>query len=634
MIYSRHFNQRQLRGLLKVGGILIPGGQGMQSFSESQVVNEVDRVADFMSAEDRSGFIGLMEVFFWLPSPLIRSLLSVSIRFNRWPGSLGSAFRLIEFGVKGVVQTLYYSGSDADKKVLPAIGYDAAIRSAIVNTRESDLGAVSVFEHARAAAETVAMLSLKERLVFISRLRSVLLDRQEECVDSVQKATGKCRSDALISEIFPILDFFYYLETNTLRALKSQKISTPISLFGKRSVIHFEPLGVVLVISPWNYPLFQALVPIVSAFVAGNSVVYKPSEVTPMKGLVEGLLGAAGFNSFWVQVVYGDGNTGRELIEQRPQKIFFTGSVATGKKIMAQAAQYLIPVELELGGKDPMLVFADATISRAAKGAVWGAFTNSGQSCTSVERVLVQQPIYEDFKRQLLAEISLLKVAPDTDGDADLGRMISAEQAKKVYDLLGDARAKGARVLSGVEWDGVSLWIPPIVLEGVSAGMKMMEEEIFGPILPIFPFEQESDAVRMANDSSFGLSASVWTRDRKRAERVTRALQTGNVSVNNVMLTEGNPALPFGGVKESGIGRYKGALGLQAFCSVKSVLYDADSKKIEANWYPYTARKYVLFSKLITALFGHKGLRKWIGFAAWGLLLEHEASKAKRKTKA
>jgi aldehyde dehydrogenase (NAD+) len=485
------------------------------------------------------------------------------------------------------------------------------------------------FARARDGARSLRRLRVAERVRYLPTLRESVLRRREEIIDRIQEDTGKSRSDALISEIFGVLDNLAWLAKAAPKALRDRKVHTPLALMGKQSWLWYEPLGTVLIISPWNYPFYQALVPIASALAAGNTVVYKPSEWTPLEGLVEDLLAEAQVPPNWVQIVYGDGRVGSELIAQGPDKIFFTGSTRTGKKIMAQAAEQLIPVELELGGKDPMIVFDDVHLERAAAGAAWGALTNTGQSCTSVERIYVQESIYEPFKAALLREVRRIKQAVDRDGDADIGAMTTDFQVKIVAAQVADAKAKGAAFLCGQEWDGTSRLIPPMVVEARD-DLQFVRDETFGPILPLQKFATEDEVIRLANDSPYGLTASVWTKDLARAKRVGRALAAGGVSINNVMATEANPALPFGGIKQSGFGRYKGEHGLHAFCNIKSVLIDKDSAKIEANWYPYTAEKYRLFTELTVSLFGD-GWRNWVRFARVGLRLERYAKKASRE---
>jgi acyl-CoA reductase-like NAD-dependent aldehyde dehydrogenase len=648
------FSNLSLRGIKKVGDVIIPGEVGFPRFSDTQFTEEFGRISHFMNSDDREGFKLLTAILGLTPSLLIRGLfwfLSFHIYF---PKIIGALMRQVNVGLKGVVLTMYYSGLDDQqgngKRILQGLGYATTINTPYNDDIEMEtlymsnnpllnqLGfienptpqvASEVFIRARSCAREIAKLSLSQRLDHISRIRRVILARQEEIISVIQKETLKSRTDVLTSELFPIFEHLEFLEHEAVKGLSEEKVSTPLAMMGKSSKVWFEPLGTVLVISPWNYPFYQAIVPITCSFMAGNATVYKPSELTPLKGLVESVLKDAGFASDWAQIVYGEAMTGVNLINQRPQKIFFTGSVATGKKIMAQASQFLIPVELELGGKDPMLVFEDVNLQRAVKGAAWGAFTNSGQSCTSIERLYVQSSIYDKFKELLVAETKNIKMGVDEDGNADMGAMISERQVQIVADLVKDALAQGAKLLTGSDWDFKSRYIPPMIIEGTTHSMRINQEEIFGPVLPLMKFNSEAEAIEFANDSTFGLSASVWSKDKSRAERVASQLVTGNISINNVMLSEGNHALPFGGVKDSGIGRYKGIHGLRGFTNMKSVLVDSDSSKIEANWYPYTKKKYGLFSGLTQSLFAD-GLKKYVGLVRFGLPLENEAKKPRQ----
>lgn len=649
MTTSRYLSARELSALNRLGDILCPGDAQLPRFSATGAVSRFDDMADYMVVSDRDDLKTLLSVFSFLPDVVIRVMLAVFAVMERLPGPPGALGRLVMFGLKGVVTTLYFGFADNDGKsgdtVRQVLGWDAAIRSAVshgddlvkaedVNpmnqaVQDVPVDAAAVFSRVRQARPALAALGVRERLVYVRRLNELVRDEREAIVTRIQQETGKSRTDALISEIFPLLEHFEFLIKYAEKALADETVPTPLAMMGKKSRVYYEPLGTILVISPWNYPFYQALTPITAALVTGNTVVYKPSELTPLEGLVESFLERAGIPDDWVQIVYGAGDVGSRLIDQRPDKIFFTGSVATGKKIMAQASQQLIPVELELGGKDPMLVFDDVNIERAVQGALWGALTNVGQSCTSVERLYVQRGIYKDFRDRLVASARQITLGVDNDGSADMGRMTSPRQVTIVSDLVNDARANGATLLCGGEWDGKSEFIPPIIIEGSTHAMRINQEELFGPVVTIFPFDTEEEAVRLANDSAFGLSASVWTADMARADRVTRALVTGNVSVNNVMLSEGNHALPFGGVKDSGIGRYKGIHGLRGFCNQKSVLIDSNSKKIEANWYPYTKKKYTLFGALTQALFSH-GPMALVKFAVSGMTLEGYSQKAKR----
>ena len=637
----------QLAGLRKVGDLMIPGDADMPCFSASGCAEQADRMIGFMNQSDRDGITLLLGLCRFLPRPAIRALLALIDRPTSFPEPLASICRMINIGVKGVVMTLYYSGLDARGEIFAGIAWDAQVSGPPLaedaplppqastalkpKPARSCPTAAEAAARARGGAAALRRTPVADRLRYLAALRGAILRRREEIVERVQRDTGKSRSDALISEIFGVLDNLAWLESHAGKALADHKQHTPLALMGKASQTWYEPLGTILVISPWNYPFYQAIVPIACALAAGNTVVYKPSEHTPLEGLLEDLLADAQIPPNWVQVVYGDGAVGAALVAQKPDKVFFTGSTRTGRRILAQAAEHLIPVELELGGKDAMIVFADANLTRAAAGAAWGALTTTGQSCTSVERVYVERPIYDAFRAALVRQVQALVQRVDQDGEADLGAMTTDFQVRIVADQVAQAKAQGAAFLTGAEWDGASRLIPPMVVDRVTDEMAIAREETFGPLIPLLPFDSEAEAVARANDSVYGLTASVWSKDLTRAKRVARALAVGGVSINNVMGTEANPALPFGGVKQSGFGRYKGEHGLHAFCNVKSVLIDKDSAKIEANWYPYTAEKYRRFNALIDALFGTSGIKRLVGFALAGLKLERYSNQAAKK---
>jgi acyl-CoA reductase-like NAD-dependent aldehyde dehydrogenase len=492
----------------------------------------------------------------------------------------------------------------------------------------------AVFRRARQVQPQIAALPLEERIRQVARISDVLAKNQEALVDRLVGETGKTRFDALSTEIFEICDLIDYYRDEAPRILADHKTHTPLVLMGKQSKIIYEPLGVILVIAPWNYPLYQCMTPSILAYLAGNAVIYKPSEVTPLRGIYEEILAEAGVMKDAIQIVYGDKETGAKLISMRPDKIHFTGSVRGGKQVMAAAAAHLIPVDLELGGKDPAVVFEDVDLERTANGVVWAAFTNAGQSCTSIERCYVQESIYEPFIQEALRVTQKLRPsAPgrkERDTNCDMGCMTAEFQLRIVEEQLAEAVLKGARILSGGKRLGEnSLHFPPTLVVDVTHEMKLGSDETFGPVLPIMKFKTEEEAIRLANDSPYGLSASVWSKDLQRAERVARAIKTGNVSINNHMLTEGNPALPFGGVKDSGFGRYKGDWGLLTFCNVKSIIMGPNKNVIEPHWFPQTPLKYEMFTRLIQAFF-HRP-RKWLQFLPVGLKLDSLGTKEKIK---
>lgn len=495
----------------------------------------------------------------------------------------------------------------------------------LMDTSESDIK--TLFVQARKAADRLKKSSINSRLEALPKLIEVILRDKELIIDQLTAETRKCRTDALVSEVLGILDNFEWLEKNAKKVLADKKVSTPITLMGKKSRIVHEALGVVLIITPWNYPLHIALTSILAAYVAGNAVILKPSEVTPLKGVIEKLMAVDPLLEQSVFIAYGSGVTAQRLIDERPAKIFFTGSARTGKRILSQAADKLIPVDIELGGKDQAIIFDDVNLQRAVSGVLWGALTNAGQSCSSVERIYVQAGIYDQFVEQLTTEAKRLVVNAGDTGNADIGGMTVDFQLDIVRKQVDDARNKGAKIHCGGEvLHNNDLFYLPTVITQTTADMTLIKEETFGPLLPVIKFTTEDEVIKLTNATEFGLSASVWSHDKTRAERVARQLECGAVSINNVMLTEGNPALPFGGCKASGYGRQKGAEGLLGYTRSKSLLIDADSAKIEANWYPYTARKYQLFTQMINALFTQSPWRL-IKFAIAGLSLESEAKK-------
>lgn len=487
--------------------------------------------------------------------------------------------------------------------------------------------ATDAFIKMRAAFASLSQVTLKQRIEALKTLRDNIVIQREMIIDSLMEECGKTRTDANI-EYLGAIDWLKWLERHAIKFLKDEKAPTPIILLGKKSRIIHEPLGVVLIIAPWNYPFHIGITQIFTAFACGNTVVYKPSEITPMRGVYEKLLNSVPLIGNSVAVVYGDGELGSTLIDQKPEKIFFTGSTRTGIAISKQASEYLIPVDLELGGKDAMIVFDSANIKRAVAAAVWGAFTHNGQSCSAVERLYVQQGIYPQFIAALKEETAkLVQQTSDADGDVDLGRITVDFQYQKIKAQVEDAKEKGATVLiGGEEIDSEQLLYQPTILLDVSDDMQVVNAETFGPVMPVMQFASETEVIDMANNSQFGLQASVFSNDMQQAQRVMRQLEVGGVSINNVNLVEGNPWLAFGGRKQTGQGRARGVEGMLAYTRSKYVLIDPNSAKIDANWYPYTSEKYQRFLKLIDALFVRSPL--WvIKTAIHGLTLERIAQK-------
>ena len=365
----------------------------------------------------------------------------------------------------------------------------------------------------------------------------------------------------------------------------------------------FRPLGVIGIISPWNFPLATPADEVVMALMAGNAVVLKPSELTPLIALkVEDLFNRAGLPAGLLNIATGDGSTGAALIDARVDKIMFTGSVATGKRVAEAAAKYLTPVVLELGGKDPMIVLEDADIENAARGAVWGAFANSGQACASVERCYVQESIAPEFIERVLAETRSLKQGPGTEDAVDVGAMSNERQLQIVVDHVNDAKQRGAQVLTGGQ-RGASLegfFYEPTVLTNVDHHMAIMRDETFGPVLPVMTFKTEDEAVKLANDSVYGLTASVWTKNIARGRRIAERIEAGTVMVNEVVYTHGIAQTPWGGVKDSGYGRTHGRMGLLELVYPQHIHVNRISFLPDLWWFRYNPSASRLFGGLAT----------------------------------
>jgi acyl-CoA reductase-like NAD-dependent aldehyde dehydrogenase len=493
--------------------------------------------------------------------------------------------------------------------------FNPATGEKIAEMKDTSVNEVhSLYEKARSAFSMWSSISIQERIKHLRHLRLYMSTHLDEICETISKDTGKVKVEALTADVMSVLDGIHHIEQHAEEILQTTKMKTPIFLIGKKSFVDYMPRGVVLVISPWNYPMNLAMVPVVSALVSGNTVILKPSEVTPLVGkCIEELFYKSGFPEGVVQVAHGDGKLGAALTAGKPDYIFFTGSVATGKKIQAQAAQDLIPTTLELGGKDPMVVFANANLERAAKGAVWGAFTNSGQVCMSIERLYVERPVYEKLVQYIVKEVNQL--SQGTGIDDDIGSMTFPNQVEIVRAHVEDALKKGATLLTGekpTDWNvEKGLFIKPMVLTNVTHEMDIANEETFGPILPIIPFDTEEEVVHLANRTEYGLNASVWSNDIEKARRVARRLVSGGVVINDVILTVANHGLPFGGTKHSGIGRYHGDIGLRTFCHEKAIMIDPGQRKTEINWYPYKG-KYEGLKKMLKSYYS--GNKNWTSF--------------------
>ncbi|MBP7416329.1 MAG: aldehyde dehydrogenase family protein [Pyrinomonadaceae bacterium] len=459
-------------------------------------------------------------------------------------------------------------------------------------------------DRGRVAFQSWKQTSFRERTAYIMRAREVLLADKETIARLISDESGKPVAEAFSMEIAPVLDLMQYFARNTEKLLKPHKIGIGIyGLMGRSSKIVYHPLGVVGIIPAWNYPFSIPLGEAVMALMAGNTVVIKPSELTPMIGLKIGeIFEKAGLPENCVQIVSGRGVTGAALVESAPDKIMFTGSVATGKKIAAAAAKNLTSVVLELGGKDPMIVFADANLELASSAAVWGAFCNAGQSCSSVERLYVQEATAEELTRKIVEKTRQLQQDTGDKETTSIGAMSSERQIQIVEDHVEDFRAAGAKIETGGRRNpGLEgLFYEPTVITGAHNDMRAMQEETFGPTLPIATFTTEEEAIRLANDSEFGLTASVWTRDRAKGKRVAEKIEAGSVCINEVLYTHGIGQTPWGGFKNSGRGRTHGREGLMELVQPQHIHTNKLALMPDAWWMPYSATAVETFRKMTT----------------------------------
>jgi acyl-CoA reductase-like NAD-dependent aldehyde dehydrogenase len=446
---------------------------------------------------------------------------------------------------------------------------------------------------ARQAQPSWAEVGLRKRIEILRDFQRRLHEKKVEIATAITREAGKPLAEALVTEVLVVLDAARFLIDNAWSLLRDEPVPHGnIATKLKKGYLVREPHGVIGIISPWNYAFSIPATETIAALVAGNAVVLKPSELTPLVALeLAELLHAAGVPDDVFQVVVGEGSAGAALLHASIDKLVFTGSVATGKRIAAVAADRLLPVVLELGGKDPMLVLEDADLDVASSAAVWGAFVNAGQTCLSVERCYVHRSLYESFSMACAAKARRLWVGDGMDADTDLGPMIHERQLQIVESHVEDAKGRGARVLAGGERlrDLGKNFYAPTVIADVNHEMRMMREETFGPVLPIMPFNDDEDAIRLANDSEFGLAASVWTRDSKRGERIARRIHAGTVMVNDVISCFGISEAPHGGVKASGVGRTHGRFGLDEMVRLKYLDVDLMPGMKKVWWHGYGA---------------------------------------------
>jgi acyl-CoA reductase-like NAD-dependent aldehyde dehydrogenase len=469
-------------------------------------------------------------------------------------------------------------------------------------------------EEMKAAQKVWGRKSVAERVRILRKLQAVIVDAMDEISYEVGQDTGKNRQDVLI-EIFTTLDKLQVNLKYARRWLRAERVPRGF-LFFQRLYSEPRPYGCVAVISPWNYPFVLSVPPVLAALLAGNTVVLKPSEVSPATGvLIEKLFERVPELAPFVRVLHGDGSVGAALVQNHPDFIFLTGSTNTGKAIMKAASEKLIPLVCELGGKDSMIVLEDADLEAAARWGVWGSFFNAGQVCMSIERVYVVEPVYDHFLEKIIAETRKLAIghSQSLDSPYHCGPLTDPKQLPLIQSHLDDALEKGARVLLGSQHEG--LFFEPTLLTDVDHTMLVMQEETFGPILPVQKVKDEAEAVRLTNDSPYGLSAYIWTSDLKRARRLAGEIEAGSVVVNDIMVQFGAPMLPFGGTKASGFGRIHGKSGLLVFTQAFAYVEGGPPRPYDLATIVRSPGRYRLFAMIIALIFGVSLRQKAVALA-------------------
>ena len=477
----------------------------------------------------------------------------------------------------------------------------------------------SAVQRAKAAQPQWQATPVRERIALLRKFQQLLHERREAVAQLICREVGKPTAEALATEVLVVLDATEFCIRHAHRFLREQPLPHGNILMNiKRGKLVREPYGVIGIIAPWNYPFSTPAIETVGALVTGNAVVLKPSELTPLIALeLERLLRDAGLHPDLMQAVVGEGPSGAALVDSPVDKIIFTGSVGTGRRVAEAAARRLVPIVLELGGKDPMIVLDDADLEVATSGALWGAFMNAGQTCLSVERCYVHRGLYEKFLAMCRDKIARLRIGNGLDSEVEVGPMIHERQLRIVEAHVNDAVQSGARLLTGgrrLTEIGPNYYAPTLLAD-VTNDMRIMREETFGPVLPVAPFDSDDEAIRLANDSDFGLAASVWTGDRRRGEAMAAQIKAGTVMLNDVISSFGIADAPHGGFRHSGIGRTHGELGLQEMVQVKYVNVDLLPRVPKPWWFGYGGRYKQQIDGLVNFLFA----RNWVARAAGAL---------------
>ena len=493
-----------------------------------------------------------------------------------------------------------------------------------------------LFAKARAAQKLWQNKSFFERKTHTSKMLSCITEHADHFAELVSEETGKTRVDALTTEVLPCALALRWYSDHAEKVLAKKSLKTSSILFiNKRSEIRRIPLGVVGIISPWNYPLAIPFGEVIMGLMAGNAIMLKvAANVKKVGELIREIVSKGDLPEGLFTLLEGPGSqVSEQLFANKIDKIFFTGSVAVGKELMIKSAEHLTPVSLELGGNDPMIVLEDADLERATNGTLWGGFQNAGQTCGGVERVYVHQKIYKPFIKLLAEKTKKLRHGVHPNHDVDIGGITTQKQLQTITEHVDEALQKGARILAqSVPVGDLSqgFFYPATVLVDVDHSMLVMREETFGPVIGIMPFKTEEEALQLANDSHLALTSSVWSKDLGRAKRLAQKIASGVTTINDHLYTHALSETPWGGWKESGIGRTHGAMGLEEMTHAKLINWDLCPTPRNMFWFPFSKETYdgirsaMEFSFPTSPVSKMKGAQKLVPFALKRMLTKWE----------
>jgi acyl-CoA reductase-like NAD-dependent aldehyde dehydrogenase len=475
---------------------------------------------------------------------------------------------------------------------------------------------------AKIAQPLWAETPLRKRVKCIRKMRRFIMDHIDEVAEAVSKDNGKSRVDAMETEVVTSSMAVSFYCNKAATFLKSRKLpmgNIVTYSMGKRSRIIRSPFGIIGIISPWNYPFSIPFSEVVMALLAGNAVILKTASETQFVGhLLKQCVESAGLpENIFTYVNIPGSVAGDAFLEAGIDKLFFTGSVAVGKYLMKKASETLTPLSLELGGNDPMIVCADADLKRAVAGAVWGGFQNAGQTCAAIERIYVDKKVYDKFLGMMKKVIESLRVGPDSDFNVDIGAMTTTRQMDTVRLHVDDAIKKGAKIFaqSKAPQGHKGQFMPCMVLTDVNHDMLLMKDETFGPVVGVMPFNDINEAIRLANDSYLGLTASVWSKSRRKAQRIAAKIKAGALTINDHGLSHGFAETPWGGFKQSGIGRTHGDLGFDEMTQPQVIMNDIlPFMRKQMFWHPHSKKIYDGLKGSALILYGRNVFLRVKGF--------------------